>query len=358
MEKVLVGMSGGIDSSVVAYLLKEKGYDVQGITMTMWNDHIPFRGDPHKDACFSPGEVEDVEKAKEICAKLGIPHTTLDVSAVYESVVLDNFRHEYLNGRTPNPCVWCNQKIKFGALVDYAREAGIEFDYFATGHYARIEKKGDRYCLKRGVDPRKDQSYFLYRLSQKQLSGILFPLGEMEKTQTKEIDHILGFHPVEQTESQDFYSGHYSDLLDVKPTPGNIVDTEGNILGQHDGIWNYTVGQRKGLGISAPRPLYVLSLDPKRNEVVVGYEEMTANTSVTASQINWVSITSFEDGLEAQAKIRSTGNPVPCKVFNAQDGTVKAVFSVPVKAATCGQSLVVYDGPYVLFGGIIDKVEH
>ena len=362
MEKVLVGMSGGIDSSVVAYLLKEKGYDVQGVTMTMWNDKIPFRGDPSKDACFSPGEVEDVEKAKQICSRLGIEHTVLDVSELYESVVLENFRHEYLNGRTPNPCVWCNQKIKFGALVEYARKAGIQFDYFATGHYARIEHSQDvhngRYCLKRGVDPRKDQSYFLYRLSQQQLSGILFPLGDMEKAQTKRIDRILGFHPVEQTESQDFYSGHYSDLLDVKPTPGDIVDTQGNVLGKHEGIWNYTIGQRKGLGIAAPRPLYVIALDPKRNEVVVGYEEMTGNTSVTASQVNWVSADSFEDGLVAQAKIRSTGNPVPCRVFHAQDGSIKADFFAPVKAATCGQSLVVYDGDYVLFGGIIDKVDH
>lgn len=358
MEKVLVGMSGGIDSSVVAYLLKERGYEVHGVTMTLWNKDVPFIGDPTKAACFSPSSVENVQKAKAICDKIGIEHTVLDISKLYESVVLKNFKEEYLNGRTPNPCVWCNPKIKFGAMVDYAREAGIQFDYFATGHYARIEKKDGRYCLLRGVDPKKDQSYFLYRLSQKQLGGTLFPLGGMEKTETRHIDQLLGFHAVDQTESQDFYGGHYSDLLDVKPVKGKIVDTEGKVLGYHNGIWNYTIGQRKGLGVSAPRPLYVLYLDPQTNEVVVGYEENTGNTAVTASQLNWVSVDSFEDGLVVQAKIRSTGNPVECTLTHEGKDKVRATFSSPVKAATCGQSLVVYNGDYILFGGIIDSVEH
>ena len=285
MKRVLVGMSGGIDSSIAAYLLKKQGYQVSGVTMSLWKDGRVFHGDATKDACFSPNKKEEIDKAKAICNRLGIGHTVLDISDLYESTVLKNFRDEYLGGRTPNPCVWCNQKIKFGAMVEYAKAAGLEFDYFATGHYARIEEENGRFCLKRGLDPLKDQSYFLYRLSQRQLSTTLFPLGGMTKADVRAIDVELGFHPEGQSESQDFYSGSYADLLDVEPTPGDIVDTEGRVLGRHNGIWNYTIGQRKGLGVSAPKPLYVISLDVAKNRVVVGYEESTVNTTVRATNL-------------------------------------------------------------------------
>ncbi|MCQ2411367.1 MAG: tRNA 2-thiouridine(34) synthase MnmA [Sphaerochaetaceae bacterium] len=357
MQKILVGMSGGIDSSVAAYLLKKQGYEVQGVTMSVWKEGHKFSGDVTKDACFSPNKKAEIEKTREICEKLGIKHTVLDISDLYESIVLKNFRDEYMNGRTPNPCIWCNQKIKFGAMVDYAREAGLEFDYFATGHYARIENLDGRYCLERGLDPFKDQSYFLYRLSQKQLSGIMFPLGSMKKTDVREIDVELGFHPQGMTESQDFYSGSYSDLLDVEPKVGNIVDCDGKVLGKHNGIWNYTIGQRKGLGVSAPKPLYVISLNVQKNEVVVGYEDKTVNTVVRASNLNWVSIDGISGTLHASAKIRSTGTPVVCDVYMDSMDRLCAHFDTPVKAATCGQSLVVYDGDKVLCGGIIEEVE-
>jgi len=357
MKKVLVGMSGGIDSSIAAYLLKKQGYQVSGVTMSLWKEGRPFHGDATKDACFSPNKQEEIDKARAICDSLGMTHTVLDISDLYESTVLKNFRDEYLGGRTPNPCIWCNQKIKFGAMVEYARAAGLEFDYFATGHYARIEFESGRYCLKRGLDPLKDQSYFLYRLSQKQLAGTLFPLGSMTKKDVRQIDVELGLHPEGQSESQDFYSGSYSDLLGVEPTPGDIVDTQGRVLGRHNGIWNYTIGQRKGLGVSAPRPLYVISLDVAHNRVVVGYEENTVNTVVRAVSLNWVSIDELPAPIHASAKIRSTGTPVSCEVHIDSQDRLCAVFDVPVKAATPGQSLVVYDNDKVLVGGIIDSVD-
>ncbi len=350
-------MSGGIDSSVAAYLLKRQGHQVEGVTMSLWKEGRAFHGDFDKDACFSPNKEKEISETREICEKLGIRHTVLDISDLYESTVLKNFRDEYLNGRTPNPCVWCNQKIKFGAMVEYARAAGLDFDKFATGHYARIEQKGGRYCLERGKDPLKDQSYFLYRLSQRQLSGTLFPLGEMTKKEVREIDEKLGFHPQGHPESQDFYSGSYSDLLDVEPKAGDIVDTEGHILGRHNGIWNYTIGQRKGLGVSAPKPLYVISLDVAANRVVVGYEEHTVNTVVRASDINWVSVEDIPSPIHVSAKIRSTGTPVSCKVYVDGQDRLCAEFDTPVKAATCGQSLVIYDGDMVLAGGIISSVD-
>lgn len=371
MSKVLVGMSGGIDSSVAAYLLKEQGHEVTGVTMAIWKEGREFHGDLTANACFAPTETKDIEHTKQICKSLGIKHKVIDISELYEQIVLGNFRSEYLNGRTPNPCIWCNHKIKFGAMVDRAREEGLDFDYFATGHYARIEKQENgRYALLRSVDLSKDQSYFLYRLTQQQLSTTLFPLGNMTKKEVREIDVKLGFHPEGMTESQDFYSGAYSDLLDVKPREGNIVDKTGKVLGRHSGVWNYTIGQRKGLGIGAPRPLYVIELRVKTNEVVVGFEEDTKDVSVEASQIVWGAVDTIENEIEATAKIRSAGSAIECKASltqtsetennkteNNKTEKIKAVFKNPVKAATCGQSLVLYDGDRVLCGGIIEGKE-
>lgn len=359
MSKVLVGMSGGIDSSVAAYILKKEGYDVQGVTMTLWKEGRTYSGEI-KDSCFSPNEKQDVEKAQSVCESLGISHTTLDIADLYESIVLRNFRDEYLSGRTPNPCIWCNQKIKFGAMVTYAREAGLDFDFFATGHYARIERRGNRYCLRRGVDPTKDQSYFLYRLSQAQLSTTIFPLGGMLKSKVREIDLALGLHPADQEESQDFYSGSYSDLIDVAPTPGDIVDTSGNVLGRHDGIWNYTIGQRRGLRVSASQPLYVVAIDVPNNRVIVGTNENIINTIVRASNLVWGAVESLpgpDSAIEVSAKIRSTGAPVACKAYIDSQDRLCAEFDTPVRAAAKGQSLVIYDGDTILCGGIIDSVD-
>lgn len=357
MSKILVGMSGGIDSSVVAYLLKNRGHEVVGVMMTVWKQDGKYRGNPDKNSCFSPDKTKDIETARHVCNDLGIELKVIDISDLYEDVVLNDFRNEYLNGRTPNPCVWCNQKIKFGAMVDEIKKKGIDFDFFATGHYAQIVHENGRYAVKRAVDTGKDQSYFLYRLSQNQLANTMFPLGELTKKEVREIDVAQGYHPMQQKESQDFYSGHYTDLLDVESKEGNIVDTEGNVLGHHSGMWNYTIGQRKGLGISAPKPLYVVELDPVKNEVVVAYEDKTNNKGVTASNIVWQGIEGINEPFRATAKIRSTSCAVPCTVYMDNHDNLCADFDVPVKAATCGQSLVVYKDDIILCGGIINSVK-
>lgn len=353
--RVLVGMSGGIDSSVVAYLLKQEGHEVIGVTMTVWNNKANLPAPKKSNSCFAPEKAEDIKKIKEICGKIGIEHQVLDLSDLYEQVVLKNFQEEYLNGRTPNPCVWCNAKIKFGAMVDYAREKGLQFDKFATGHYARIVERNGRYAIARAVDRKKDQSYFLYRLNQSQLSSIMFPLGTMVKDDVRKIDVEQGFHDVYQDESQDFYGGDYTDLLDVTDKKGNIVNTQGKVLGTHEGIWHYTIGQRKGLGIAAERPLYVLALRPQTNEVVVGFEEETLQHVVTASNIVWGAVESLDGPVAVHAKIRSTGQPVEATASQLPDGSVTATFSHHIKAATGGQSLVLYDGDTVLCGGIIEE---
>jgi len=351
---VLVGMSGGIDSSVAAYLLKQQGHKVCGVTMTIWNGRTDLPAPKHTNSCYSPEKKEDIEKIKVIADKIGIPHVVIDLSKLYERVVLKNFQDEYLNGHTPNPCIWCNAKIKFGAMVEYSREQGLSFDKFATGHYARIVCRDNRFCIKRAVDPKKDQSYFLYRLSQTQLASTLFPLGDMLKNEVRKIDISQGFHSADQDESQDFYGGDYTDLLDVKNEEGNIVTTEGKVVGHHEGVWHYTIGQRKGLGVAAPRPLYVLALKPATNEVVVGYEEETIQHVVTAGQLAWGAVDHLEDELPVEAKIRSTGFPLDALARQNEDGTITAKFSSAVKAATNGQSLVLYDSEgRILCGGII-----
>ncbi len=363
--RILVGMSGGIDSSVVALLLKEQGHDVVGVTMTIWKEDNPTAkrlleinggNAPKMNSCYSPDKQEDIAATKEICRKIGIEHVVLDCSELYERTVLRNFRDEYLDGRTPNPCVWCNALVKFGALVDFARESGLVFDRFATGHYAQVlfNPATGRYGLRRPVDLPKDQTYFLYRLSQKQLSTVMFPLGGMTKEEVRKIDVAHGFHREGMDESQDFYGGDYSDLLGVDSEKGNIVDTEGHMLGTHEGVWHYTIGQRRGLGVAASRPLYVLALRPQKNEVVVGYEEETYQQTVQADQVVWGSVPSIDADRRVMAKIRSTGQPKEATARMLDGGRLEVVFDEPVKAATPGQSLVVYDDDVVLCGGIIE----
>lgn len=354
--KIAVGMSGGIDSSVAAKMLKDAGHDVFGVTMLVWKSYENKKTLPTGNSCFSPDKSRDIETTKEICRKLDIPHLIIDLSDSFTATVLENFRSEYLSGRTPNPCVWCNQKIKFGALLNELKRKA-DFDKFATGHYAKIlkDEATGRYCISRAKDPVKDQSYFLYRLSQEQLENTLFPLGDYCKTEVRQIDFSSGFHEEGQTESQDFYDGDYGDLLGTANREGCIVDKSGKVLGRHNGIWHYTIGQRRGLGISSPRPLYVTNLNIERNEVVVGFEEDVFSTTVTAGNIVWGKLPAIENPIEAFAKIRSVGEPMPVLVSYKENKLI-AEFVKPVKAATPGQSLVIYDSDgSVLAGGIINS---
>ena len=353
--KILVGMSGGVDSSVVAAMLKEQGHEVIGATMSIWEKGTAFRGDLGADSCFSPHEEQDIEIAKELCRKLEIPYYVLDCSARYKQMVLDNFKKEYKAGRTPNPCVMCNSYIKFEALPSEAAAQGIAFDKFATGHYAQImfNSQTDRYEIRRGVDHTKDQSYFLYRLSQEQLSRIVMPLGQYTKKQVREMAVNYGLSVSDKPDSQDFYSGDINDILQNEPLLGNFVTQTGKVLGQHQGYWNYTIGQRRGMGIAAERPLYVLAINKDKNEVVVGFEEECERSGLLAENWCWSATKGVDHVLECEAKIRSSQQPVAVKVTPQEDGSVQVMFYKKQKAIAPGQSVVLYQKDVVLGGGII-----
>ena len=353
--KILVGMSGGVDSSVVACLLKQQGHEVIGATMSIWDKNTNFRGNMSADSCFSPHEEQDIEAARALCQDLDIPYYVLDCSERYKQMVLDNFKQEYKAGRTPNPCIMCNSYIKFNALPEEARAKGLDFDKFATGHYARINfnENTKRYEIKRGVDYTKDQSYFLYRLSQEQLSRVLMPLGDYSKKQVRAMAAEFGLKVSDKPDSQDFYSGDINDILQNEPQIGNFVTRDGRILGQHKGYWNYTIGQRRGMGIAAEHPLYVLAINKDKNEVVVGFEEECAQSGLIAENFCWSAIEKPAETLECEAKIRSAQQPAAVKVNLLENNVVQVMFYTKQKAIAPGQSVVLYQNDVVLGGGII-----
>jgi tRNA-specific 2-thiouridylase len=355
-KKVIVGMSGGVDSSVAAALLVEKGYDVTGVIMKIWDESI-MMGQTGKHACFGPDEKEDVEKAKEVCSALGIDLIEIDLKDEYKHTVLDYFASEYACGRTPNPCVRCNSKMKFGSMVDKVRELGIEFDAFATGHYVRVgfhPEFGGTVLMTAGVK-KKDQSYFLYRLSRDQIEHVMFPLGSMTKDEVRTVamEKNLGFEDV--PESQDFIGGEYTSLLESKG-PGEIVDTEGGVLGEHNGIEQYTVGQRRGLGIAAGKPLYVVRIDAENNQVVVGFDDELYKEKLSAEDVNWLLPRMPERDefpIRCEAKIRSQQAAFPASVDALENGKLTISFAQPQRAVAPGQSVVLYQGDVVLGGGVI-----
>ena len=355
--KILIGMSGGVDSSTVACMLKQQGHEVIGATMSIWDKNTKFSGDMHADSCFSPHEKEDVEVTAEICRQLDIPYYVIDCSARYKQMVLENFKSEYKAGRTPNPCVMCNSYIKFNALPEEAAAQGIVFDKFATGHYAQIvpNTATGRYEIIRGVDHLKDQSYFLYRLNQQQLARVIMPLGAYTKEEVRKMAFGYGLKVADKPDSQDFYSGDINDILQNEPQIGNFVTTDGRVLGQQQGIWNYTVGQRRGMGIAAERPLYVLGFNKDKNEVIVGFEEECERTGLIADNVCWSAIEGLDGPLECEAKIRSSQQPTAVKVTPLAEGKIEVTFYNRQKAIAAGQSVVLYQNNVVLGGGIIEK---
>lgn len=349
--KVIIGMSGGVDSSTAAYLLKEEGYEVIGVTMGMWQEPGETEG------C---GNLSAVKDASRVAEKLGIEFHVLDFRKEFRENVVDYFINSYERGMTPNPCIACNRHVKWAALLQYANEIGA--DYIATGHYARIEKHPvtGRYSIKASVTEAKDQTYALYRLTQEQLARTLMPVGFYEKDEIRKIAVNIDDFIAKKSDSQDICfipDGDYGAFLERERgknhCPGNFVDMEGNILGQHKGLIYYTVGQRKGLGIAFGKPMYVYGLDVDKNEVILCDNETLFSRTVYANQINCMSVPEFTDGMRFRGKIRYSHKMADCTVRMVGEDLLECTFDEPQRAITPGQALVLYDGEYVAGGGTI-----
>jgi len=353
---IAVGMSGGVDSSVAAAQLVQAGHRVIGITMAIWDGSV-ILAEGVKHACWGPGEDEEIETAARIAEKLGIPFHVIDLKKEYRAEVVEYFRREYLAGRTPNPCVRCNHRMKFGFLLDRAREQGLKFDHFATGHYARVVTENGRVLLKKARDAAKDQSYFLQFLTREQLATVLFPLGDKTKQEVRAAARELGLTVADRPESQDFIAGgDYGPLF--KPgesREGDIVDERGKVLGRHRGIVHYTIGQRRGLGVDGGKPLYVTAIDAKQNRIVVTDKGHLFGRGLIAGQVNWLGIDRPAKEFKALARIRQKHAEAPATVTPLDTGTVRIEFDEPQLSITPGQAVVLYDGDTVLAGGIIEE---
>jgi tRNA-specific 2-thiouridylase len=351
-DKVIVGMSGGIDSSVAAALLVKQGYRVTGVTMKTGDDG----GTAYRGGCFGPGQKDGIESARRVAAKLGIPFHVIDLSDEFKYRVLDYFCREYLAGNTPNPCVRCNKLVKFGALWEKALAAGIEADFMASGHYARVERDsaGGRYLLKKGRDEKKDQSYFLYALMQAQLARTLFPLGGYLKQEARKLCVEMELGVEVGKESQDFAGGDYAGLFEGKAVPGPVIDKQGNTLGTHKGIVYYTRGQRKGLSFACKEPLYVIEVSADTNSVVVGSLEDLYTEKQTVCDINWIAFESLRGTMQVNARIRSSHKGYAAAVESLENGKALVTYKEPQVGAARSQAIVFYGGDRVLGGGIVE----
>lgn len=353
-KKVMIGMSGGVDSSVAAFLLQKESLEVIGATMKLYNNEdIDFVSE--KTCC----SLDDVLDAKSVCARLGIRHYTLNMTDDFKKEVIERFISAYQNGFTPNPCIDCNRYMKFSKMLHKAQELNI--DYVATGHYARIEKQGDRYILKKAIDLSKDQSYVLYSLTQEQLKVTKFPLGNYTKQQVREIAEENGFVNARKHESQDICfvpDGDYSKFIEYytgKTYPcGDFVDMNGKRLGEHKGIIRYTIGQRRGLGLALPASMYVVEKDVDNNKVILGFNDDLFKKEVNVKNISFTACDGLDKPERLCAKIRYNQKEQPATVTQTDENHFKIVFDEPQRAITKGQAAVLYDGDTVVGGGTIE----
>ncbi|MDD6485120.1 MAG: tRNA 2-thiouridine(34) synthase MnmA [Clostridiales bacterium] len=354
MKSVLIGMSGGVDSSVAAALLKDRGYKVIGATMRLWT-YSDNENSKHEGCCAESA----VEDARRVCDKLGIDFYVMNFKELFREKVVDDFVDEYKRGRTPNPCIACNRYLKFDALLKKALAMGI--DYVATGHYAKIERdeKG-KYTLKVSDAAKKDQSYVLYNFTQEQLAHTLMPLGEYSKDRVREMARSLGLAVADKPDSQeicfvenDDYAGFIREYSGYTPKPGKILDINGNVIGEHKGLIYYTIGQRKGIGAYG-RPMFVMKINPQDNTITLGEKGMEFSSSLIASEVNFISGEMPKEPIRVQAKVRYQASPASATVYPMEDGRIKVEFDEPQRAITPGQSVVLYDKDTVLGGGIVE----
>lgn len=355
MEKktVMLGMSGGVDSSVAALLLRDAGYAVTGVTLRLRPDSALHQS-PSGGCC----SLDDIDDARRVCYQLGIEHLVFNFTDVFQKTVIDYFAAEYQSGRTPNPCIACNRHVKFDAMLRRARELG--YDYIATGHYAKIRQRGDGRWLLERTGCQKDQSYVLYSMTQDQLAHTLFPVAGLQKEEVRKIAGENRLLVASKPDSQEIcfvpdndYAAFLAGYCGKEPPPGNFVGPDGKILGRHKGISHYTIGQRKGLGIAFGEPMYVTRIDPVRNEVVLGPDGSQYRDTLVAHDLNWIAVPGLSAPMRAGAQVRYRAAPAAAWLEPLGDGTVKVTFDTPQRSVTPGQAVVFYDGDVVVGGGTI-----